>query len=150
MEPFSSSESAFGNANPNRTDSGIGSFTERSLVWENTKKGGFNSGVSVMARTVLPVTKRVMINLRWGINGNVDSWSKMPYLTLNKIGLERVEAVKKVEKKETSDGENMGDMELAKGMCSLLRKDLEALEEENKAMKQCLEEIRVGLHPGIL
>ncbi|GAY63495.1 hypothetical protein CUMW_226050 [Citrus unshiu] len=49
-----------------------------------------NGGIAVKARTVLPVTKRIMMNLRWGVNLPVDSEDKMPCLTVNKIRIERL------------------------------------------------------------
>ncbi|GAY49643.1 hypothetical protein CUMW_120700, partial [Citrus unshiu] len=71
---------------------GIGFFRDRTLLLkDDDKKGGFLGGIAVKARTVLPVTKRVMMNLRWGVNLPADSEVKMPYLTVNKIGIERVE-----------------------------------------------------------
>jgi hypothetical protein len=35
-----------------------------------------------MARTILPVTKRVRVNLRWGINFPFDLGKRMSYLTV--------------------------------------------------------------------
>ncbi|KAL9431616.1 hypothetical protein AB3S75_026750 [Citrus x aurantiifolia] len=74
---------------------GIGFVRDRtSLLKDDDKKGG----IAVKARTVLPVTKRVMMNLRWGVNLPADSEVKMPCLTVNKIGIERVEKVEEVKR----------------------------------------------------
>ena len=91
---------------------GIGFVRDRtSLLKDDDKKGG----IAVKARTVLPVTKRVMMNLRWGVNLPADSEVKMPYLTVNKIGIERVEKVEEV-KREKNIESDTGDLELLKGM----------------------------------
>lgn len=106
------------------------------------------SGIAVMARTVFPVTKKVKMNMRWGVNFPTDLGSKMPYLKLNKIGIERVEEGKEEEEKEKSDV-GAGDLELLKGMCFWMRRDLEVLERENREMKGSLEQMKVGVSaPG--
>lgn len=61
------------------------------------------------------MTKRVMMNLRWGVNLPADSEVKMPCLTENKIGIERVEKVEEV-KREKNIESDVGDLELLKGM----------------------------------
>ncbi|ESR45682.1 hypothetical protein CICLE_v10003586mg, partial [Citrus x clementina] len=95
---------------------GIGFVRDRtSLLKDDDKKGGFLGGIAVKARTVLPVTKRVMMNLRWGVNLPVDSEVKMPCLTANEIGIERVEKVEEV-KREKNIESDTGDLELLKGM----------------------------------
>lgn len=128
-----------------RSNSEVGFVPERSLGLKNSGKDGFLSGVAVTARTVLPVTKRVMMNMRWGVNFPADLGKRMPYLTLNKIGIARVEEVKEVEKKKSAES-NVGDSELLKGICFWMRRDLEVLEKENKGMKQSLEEMRMGTY----
>ena len=75
------------------------------------KKGG----IAVKARTLFPVTKKVMMNLRWGVNLLADSKVKMPCLTVNKIGIEMVEKVEEV-KREKNFESDVGDLELLKGM----------------------------------
>ncbi|PON57094.1 hypothetical protein PanWU01x14_176840 [Parasponia andersonii] len=120
---------------------------ERALAWKDSEKDGFLSGITVMARTVLPVTKRVAVNMKWGVNFPSNLGSKMPYLTLNKIGIERVEEEKeeKKKKKKTSDESSVSDLELLKGMCFWMRRDLELLEKENREMKQSLEQMKSGV-----
>ncbi|XVF13568.1 hypothetical protein REPUB_Repub08aG0218500 [Reevesia pubescens] len=117
---------------------------ERSLVRKDDKKAGIFGGIAVRARTFFPVTKRAMVNLRWGLNLPADVGSKMLYLTVNKIGIERIEEVKDVkEVKNKSIGSNEDDLELLKGMYMWMKRDLEKLENENKEMKQCLEDMRL-------
>jgi hypothetical protein len=64
---------------------------ERQLAWKNSGKDGFLFGAAVLARKVLPVTKRVMVNLRWIVNFSFDLGKRMPYLTVSKIGIQRVQ-----------------------------------------------------------
>ncbi|KAG7955759.1 hypothetical protein I3843_11G088300 [Carya illinoinensis] len=121
------------------SNGGIGIVPERQLAWKNSPKDRFFSGVGVMAKTSFPVTKRVKVNMRWGVNFPADGGKGLPYLTVNKIGIERVEQAKQV----VNGGEsNEGDSELLKGMFFWMRRDLEALEKENREMKLSLEEMR--------
>ena len=139
-------------------DSKVGNFgvysnggAERSLAWKESEseKDGFLSGIAVMARTVFPVTKRVAMNMRWGVNFPSNLGSKMPYLTLNKIGIERIEEEneekKKKKNKESDKESSVSDLELLKGMCFWMRRDLELLEKENREMKQSLEQMKFGV-----
>ncbi|XP_021293140.1 uncharacterized protein LOC110423282 [Herrania umbratica] len=119
---------------------------DRSLVREDDKKAGVFGGIAVRARTLFPVTKRGVVNLRWAVNLPSDVGSKMPYLTVNKIGIERVEEVKEVkEVKSKSIESNVDDLELLKGMYSWMKRDLEMLDNENREMKQCLHDMRLGV-----
>lgn len=120
-----------------------GFSTERSLMRRDDKKGGLFGGIAVRARTLFPVTKRAVVNLRWAVNLPADLGSKMPYLTVNKIAIERVEEVKEVKNK--SIGSNEDDLELLKGMYLWMKRDLEMLENENKEMQHCLEDMRLGI-----
>jgi hypothetical protein len=147
LEPCSSKD---GVTNPDyrencgiHSNGGIGFVPEKQLAWKNSGKDGFLSGVAVLARTVLPVTKRVMVNLQWGVNFPSDLGKRMPYLTVSKIGIQRVQQVKEVEK--NSGESNAGDLELLKGMWFWMRRDLEVLEKENKEMNQDLEEMRTRI-----
>jgi hypothetical protein len=123
---------------------GIGFSPERQLVWKYGNKRGFFSGVGVKAKTAFPLTKRLSMNLRWAVNFPGELGTKMPYLIVNKIGIERVEELKEV-KKEKSNESNLGDLELLKGMCFWMTRDLEVLEAENREMKHYLENMRLGI-----
>ncbi|PRQ18693.1 hypothetical protein RchiOBHm_Chr7g0208871 [Rosa chinensis] len=122
---------------------GIGSVEERQLGLKNGGKDGFLNGIAVMARTVLPVTKRVMVNMRWGVNFPAKLGTKLPYLTVNKIAVETVEEVKGEEEK--SGESSVKDLELLKGMWLWMRRDLEVLDKENRDMKQRLEDMKSGV-----
>lgn len=138
---------SFSNVVDSIRSDGIGFVRERaSLLTDDDKKGGSLGRIAVKARTVWPVTKRVMMNLRWGVNLPADSEVKMPYLTVNKIGIERVDKVEEMKRKKNMESD-VGDLELLKGMCFWMRRDLELLEKENKDMKQCLEEMAMGVSP---
>ncbi|KAJ6933090.1 hypothetical protein NC651_008492 [Populus alba x Populus x berolinensis] len=145
LEPCNGKEKE-GFVNHNYIDDayGIGFSPERQLMWKYGKKRGFFSGVGVKAKTTLPLTKRVLMNLRWAVNFPGELGIKMPYLIVNKIGIERVEELKEV-KKEKSNESNLGDLELLKGMCFWMTRDLEVLEAENREMKHYLENMRLGI-----
>lgn len=120
------------------SDGGI----QRHLAETKSIRDSVFSGVAVMARTAIPVTKRMAVNFRWGMNFPTNPLTKMPFLTVNKISVERVEEEKE-EKKKTGEDQG-GDVELLKGMLFWMKKDVESLEKENKEMKQLLEEIKLG------
>ncbi|KAI6702371.1 hypothetical protein NL676_011507 [Syzygium grande] len=102
------------------------------------------SGIGVRARTMLPITKRARVNIRWGVNlPAADSGTGMPFLTVSKIGFETIEEAKGAN--ERKDESNFGDSELLKGMFLWMRKDLEEMQRENSEMKLCLEGMRLGM-----
>ncbi|XP_040987752.1 uncharacterized protein LOC121235468 [Juglans microcarpa x Juglans regia] len=146
LEPFGGKD---GVTNPSslenggvHSNGGIGFVPERQLAWKISRKDRFLSGVGVMAKTSFPVTKRLMVNMRWGVNFPADGGKGLPYLTVNKIGIERVEQVKQVKQVVNGGESNEGDSELLKVMCFWMRRDLKALEKENREMKLSLEEMR--------
>jgi len=63
---------------------------------------------------------------------------------VNKIGLERVEEGKENNnnKKQRRDGSEI-DLQLLKGMCFWIRRDLEIVEKENREMKHLLDEMKL-------
>ncbi|KAF7828537.1 chloroplast 40 kDa outer membrane envelope protein [Senna tora] len=128
-------------------DEGKNTNTNTSLVVKSNGRDGVSSGIAIMARTVMPVTKGLSLNLRWGLNlpGNVGL--KMPSLTVNKIGLERVEEVTK-NKQSRDDAASEGDLQMLKGMCFWMRRDLEIVEKENREMKRILGEMKMGVSTG--
>ncbi|KAJ1386549.1 hypothetical protein SESBI_40698 [Sesbania bispinosa] len=133
LEPYG------GSGNHNHHDA----VPERSLVEKNNAKHGFSPGVAVMTRTVMPVTQGMFLNFRWGVNFPADLGSKLPYLTVNKIALERVEEEK--QKNKGSSEASDSDLQMLKGMCFLMRKDLENVEKENREMKRVLDEMKKGV-----
>ncbi|XP_054823336.1 uncharacterized protein LOC129321560 [Prosopis cineraria] len=117
----------------------IGSTPER--IHAN-KRSGVSSGIAIMARTAMPVTKGLSLNLRWGLNFPGIMGLKMPSLTVNKIRLEWVTEAKKNKWSADTAG---GDLHLLKGMYSSMQRDLESVEKENRAMKQILDEMKKGV-----
>ncbi|CAM8985198.1 unnamed protein product [Rhodiola kirilowii] len=119
------------------------------VTWRDLKmdslgeKDGILSGFKVRARSELPLTSKLMVNFRWGANFPADVRKQLPFLTVDKIGIQRVEGVKenkKVEKVECGAGE----VEKLSGMYSWLRRDLEELQRENRGLRRSLEEIKAG------
>lgn len=107
-------------------------------------KNSILKGTSVMARTEMPVAKGVSLNFRWGLNFPEDLSNQLPYLTINKFGIERVDEVKEMDKAKDKKIEgNKGDMEVLKGMCLWMKRELDMLQRENREMKYRLEEMNL-------
>jgi len=120
-------------------------------VLENSNNDGkhaLSPGIRVMARTVVPVTKGFFLNFRWGVNFPRNFGSKMPSLTVNKIGLERVEDGKENNNNDNSQKKRVGsevDLQVLKEMCFWMGRDLENVERENREMKNALDEMKMGI-----
>ncbi|GLT91190.1 hypothetical protein SLE2022_090900 [Rubroshorea leprosula] len=137
LEPSSANDNGFVDATSSytsglRSNNGIGF-----IPWGRW----FLPGIAVTAKSLLPVTKRWVVNFRWSANMPAEMGPKMPYLRVNKIGIERVEDVKEV-KNNCEDESNQGNVDLLKTMIFWMGRDLETLGRENKELKQCLEEMR--------
>ncbi|KAK7252726.1 hypothetical protein RIF29_36894 [Crotalaria pallida] len=145
LEPFGGRERNSITHVGNSDDGGNGFIPERSLVVNNKEKCGLSPGAAVMARTVLPVTKGLTLSLRWGLKFPGDLGVEMPYLTVNKIRLERVGEEVKENKDEQSLDTSGSDLQLLKGMCFWMKRDLEIVEKENKEMKRVLDEMKMGV-----
>ncbi|XP_060213300.1 uncharacterized protein LOC132640635 [Lycium barbarum] len=115
------------------------SFKDFSM--EDYAKDSVFKGIAVMAKTEMPLTKRVMMDCRWGVNFPKDLGNRMPFLNVNKIGIKRVDEVKEVKEKKD---DSLGDTELLKGMCFWMKKELEMLQRENREMKHRLDEMNMG------
>ncbi|KAL5099092.1 hypothetical protein RYX36_003419 [Vicia faba] len=113
---------------------------------KNSEKHGLSPCVAVMARTILPVTQGLLLKFRWGVNfpGN-KSGLKIPYLTVNKIGLERMDEMKRDELKSEN---REGDLQMVKDVCLWAKGDLEKVEKENKEMKRVLDEMKMRVSSG--
>ncbi|KAK4365824.1 hypothetical protein RND71_013704 [Anisodus tanguticus] len=116
------------------------SFKDFSM--EEYAKDSVFKGIAVMAKTEMPLTKRVMMDCRWGVNFPKDLGNRMPFLSVNKIGIKRVDEVKEVKEKKKND--SLGDTELLKGMCFWMKKELEMLQRENREMTHRFEEMKMG------
>ncbi|MCE0481958.1 hypothetical protein HAX54_040184 [Datura stramonium] len=115
------------------------SFKDFSM--QDYAKDSVFKGIAVMAKTEMPLTKRVMMDCRWGVNFPKDLGNRMPFLSVNKIRIKKVDEVKEVKEKKD---ENLGETELLKGMCFWMKKELEMLQRENREMKHRLEEMKMG------
>ncbi|KAF6149030.1 hypothetical protein GIB67_030497 [Kingdonia uniflora] len=95
----------------------------------------FSSGTALTAKTVLPVTRGAMLKFRWGVNfpKGFMKTTKILFLTVDE-GVRNPNGV----------CEKLGDLEVLKGMCFWMRNEVEVLQMENRAIKESLEEVRLG------
>ncbi|KAM7491113.1 hypothetical protein LguiA_034034 [Lonicera macranthoides] len=148
---FSLRKTTLSNPSPSpNTNGSANSFEfvplERPMTWndfkvESATKDSILTGIAVMTKTALPVTKNVAVNLRWGVNFPADFGKQLPVLSVNKIKIERIDEVKEVkEKKKESE---VRDLEMLKGMYSWMRREVNDLERENRELKNKLEEVKL-------
>lgn len=110
-----------------------------------------SSGVAVAATTTLPMTGRASLKFRWVVNlpagtaaapaGAGTGWRRMPYLTVDKVSIEAVENREREAKKLAKVGTGEGDLEVMKGVCLWMRKEVEELQRENERIKESIEEV---------
>ncbi|KAI9153007.1 hypothetical protein LWI28_004329 [Acer negundo] len=117
---------------------------------------GLLSGVELTARTALPVRSRAVVNLRWGVrfpaemkNGESTAgidFKKIPYLVMNKIGIEHVDGadLKGVTSKKAEASSN-GDVA---EVCFNVKRQLEVLQSENGLLKRAVEDLRQEIIKG--
>ncbi|KAI3693758.1 hypothetical protein L1987_76710 [Smallanthus sonchifolius] len=138
--------------NGGSTDGGENSYgfvpLDRPNIWkeltvESATKGSILSGILMAADTELPVTKRVKVNLRWGVSIPSEYEKQLPYLRVKKIKIERIDDVKEENsnKKQGIEGD-LGEFEMLKGMYSWMTRELNDLQNENREMRRALEEIK--------
>lgn len=65
----------------------------------------------------------------------------MPYLTVDKVSIEAVENREREAKKLAKVGTGEGDLEVMKGVCLWMRKEVEELQRENERIKESIEEV---------
>lgn len=105
-------------------------------------KDSIFKGIQLAAKTQMPVGKRVALNFRWFTKFSED---QMPVLRINKIGIQRVDDVlKDDEERKTKSEAKAGEIEMLKGMCFWMKRELDVLTRVNREMKCELEEMRVG------
>ncbi|GAA0156203.1 hypothetical protein LIER_13748 [Lithospermum erythrorhizon] len=123
-------------------------FVFKEFLGEESGKDSIFKGVLMMARTELPVEKRFSAYMRWGVRfpeSCLDGTMRgMPYLSVNKIGIEKVDEVKEDKVEKTKKGGNLGDDEVLRGMCSWMKRELDGVQRENRMMKLQLEELKMG------
>lgn len=116
----------------------------KDLAVEKNEKDSIFKGIQLAARTEMPVAKRVALNFRWWLNFGED---QMPVLRINKIGIQRVDVLKEDQKKKKSEAD-AGELDVLKGMCVLMKRELDAVTRVNREMKCELEEMRIGRLTG--
>ncbi|KAJ8625966.1 hypothetical protein MRB53_019273 [Persea americana] len=160
---FSLKKIARSNPNPNHIkENGVSHLDQpqptpsTSASWPEIRHagGGFFSGVALTAKTLFPVTKQLELNFRWGLNIPADiSRKNLPFLTVDKFCIERIEPEKQLLLSNDgprvyplkSSGE-VRDLEVLKGMCFWMGREVEALQRENQSMKESIEEMkRLGI-----
>ncbi|KAM3690384.1 hypothetical protein ACJW31_09G117800 [Castanea mollissima] len=113
---------------------------------------GLFSGIEVAARTALPVRGRAVVNFRWGVRVPAEvksvggenpttagiSFQKIPFLVMNKIGIEHVDGGDS-KKKTSPSPDASGDVAEA---CFTVKRQLEILHAENGLLKKAVEDLR--------
>ncbi|KAL3619407.1 hypothetical protein CASFOL_036977 [Castilleja foliolosa] len=114
-----------------------------------TENGNGNSilkGIQVAARTQMPVTKSLGFDFRWWVS--FTEGNRMPVLRINKIGVRRVydddDVLVSVDDEKNKKKSDEGEMEVLKGMCFWMKKELDGLTRVNREMKCELEEMKAG------
>ncbi|KAB2034688.1 hypothetical protein ES319_D04G102800v1 [Gossypium barbadense] len=126
---------------------------------------GILSGMEVAARTTVPVKGKALVKFRWGmripsdmksgVGGIVDpktgvSLTKIPFLVMDKIGIEHVDgtdskqAISTVSKSGPGEAPNSDVAEA----CYTLKRQLEALQSENGLLKRAVEDLRREISGG--
>lgn len=125
---------------------------------------GVFSGLEVAARTKLPVRSRAVVNFRWGVrvpaeikSGSGEStaginFRKIPFLVMNKVGIEHVDGGDGRSKKEGTTGKvgmDLGNSDVAEA-CLGVKRQLEVLQSENGHLKKAVEGLREEISGGKL
>ncbi|XP_047341555.1 uncharacterized protein LOC124945206 [Impatiens glandulifera] len=104
------------------------------------------SGMAVTAKTELPLMKRLSMSFRWGVNFTEDIKKQLPYLTVNKISIQRIDAVDQT-KVKPDNGDNKSDLIAMKDLFLSTRKELEVLQSHNREMVWVLDEMKTASSP---
>ncbi|KAH7526071.1 hypothetical protein JRO89_XSUnG0066500 [Xanthoceras sorbifolium] len=122
---------------------------------------GLLSGVEMAARTALPVRSRAVVNFRWGVripadmkNGVGIDMKKIPFLVMNKIGIEHVDGGDR--KGGTSNKAVGPEAEVSlRGnnddvaeVCFNVKRQVEVLVAENGLLKRAVEDLRQEIING--
>lgn len=143
----SSSSKKIGNGSVDGNENSYGFVPlDRGINWkdltvESTTKDSILSGILMSADTEMPVSKRVKVNLRWGVNIPSDFEKQLPYLRVNKIKIERID-VKEEDDDRSKSESGSGEFEMLKGMYAWMSRELSDLRDENREMRRALEDIK--------
>ncbi|KAL0326586.1 UNVERIFIED_CONTAM: hypothetical protein Sangu_1736600 [Sesamum angustifolium] len=111
----------------------------KDLSVERNDKDSIFKGIQLAARTEMLVGKRVALNFRWFTKFSED---QMPVLRINKIGIQRVDDVLKDDEESKKKSEaKAGELEMLKGMCFWMKRELDVLTRVNREMKCELQEM---------
>lgn len=120
------------------------------------------SGVEVAARTAVPIGGRAVVNFRWGArvpsevkfdaaeNSTTGTgFPKIPFLLMNKIGIEHMQVVDSKPNKDgsSSDLAFPGNPQVAE-VYSMLKRQLEVLKTENGMLRKSVEDLRQEVASG--
>ncbi|KAK5835977.1 uncharacterized protein LOC108457918 [Gossypium arboreum] len=126
---------------------------------------GILSGIEVAARTTVPVKGKALVNFRWGmripsemksgVGGIVDpktgvSLTKIPFLVMDKIGIEHVDGADSKQAISTASKSGLGEAPNSDVVeaCYILKRQLEALQSENGLLKRAVEDLRREISGG--
>ncbi|XP_030453201.1 uncharacterized protein LOC115674829 [Syzygium oleosum] len=112
---------------------------------------GMLSGMEVAARTAVPVRRNAAVSFRWGVRVPVEmegvggsgiKLTKIPFLVMNKIGIEHVESTNsKAAAKVAPEPKFAGGVDVAEA-CFSMKHQLEVLQAENGSLKKAIEDLR--------
>lgn len=121
---------------------------------------GVLAGVDMVATTALPVRSRAVVNFRWGVRVPAEitsestagiNFKKMPYLVMNKIGIEHVDGAdskEKTSKKEAGQELGITGRGDVVEVCFNLKRQMEILQSENGLLKKAVEDLRREILDG--
>lgn len=149
------------------TVNGLGFVQERRKVKisRTSDMARIFSGTEVSAKTSLPVKGRVVANCRWGIripaemkssfgnNPAAISFKKVPFLVMNKIGIEYVDhKITDSDSKSATTkaaGADWSSTNVAEA-CYAVKRQLEILHSENSLLKKAMDDLRQEICNGKL
>ncbi|KAI4348767.1 hypothetical protein L6164_009449 [Bauhinia variegata] len=114
------------------------------------------SGAEVAARTIIPIGDRALVNFRWGVRVPAElksrdyatagiAFQKIPFLVMDKIGIEHVDGSDSKGKGSTVKG--LGNADVAEASLTL-KQHLEVLQAENGLLRNAMEDLRREIAGG--
>ncbi|KAI4300699.1 hypothetical protein L6164_034045 [Bauhinia variegata] len=116
------------------------------------------SGMEVAARTTVPVRGRAVLNFRWGVRLPAElksrdsatagiAFHKIPFLVMDKIGVEHVDGSDSKGKGSSKKGTELGNANVAE-TCLIVKRQLEVLQAENGLLRNAVEDLRREIAGG--
>lgn len=107
-------------------------------------------GVGVRVRTSVPLGPRAGLKVRWAVKippavtGSPGVFRRLPYLSMDKISIERVEEDEEEEEEERRGVKEWSekDLEGMRGMCFWMGKEVEELKKESGEIKEGVEGVK--------